>query len=251
MHFAPRLAFVTGFVILAVTAACGSDSTGPGDGDGGATPILARHFDSLYVQAKAQSTSDTMFKFRSVALSDLELPAAFGATPTNISVTTASGTETWKGFVFEEVLTDGGTPTDSGRLVLAYRDPDAHTLIVTAFLANGASTGASLVTNDTVVVHANANAGSVTLVSTGAECPAAPSGLTNPVIATANEATCLSATFTATLTLGFPATDGVDAALTQISFPTTTFSGVRFQDPFATTVTSRLSGIWQRAPFAQ
>lgn len=249
MHFAPRLAFVTGFVILAITAACGSDSTGPGDG--GTTPSLARHLDSLYVQAKAQSTTDTMFRFRSVALSDLELPTAFGATPTNISVTTASGSETWKGFVFEEVLTNGGTPTDSGRLVLAYRDADAHTLIVTAFLANGSSTGATLVTNDTVVVHANANAGSATLVSTGDACPAAPSGLTNPVIATANQATCLSATFTATLTLGFPATAGVDAALTQISFPATTFSGVRFQDPFATTVTSRLSGVWERAPRSQ
>jgi hypothetical protein len=245
MQFAPRLAFVAALAILAVTAACGSDSTGPGDGQ--TPPSLAVHFDSLYAQAKAQSTSDTMYKFRSVALSDLELPAAFGATPTNITVTTASGTETWKGFVFEEVLTNSGTPTDSGRLVLAYRDADAHTLIVTAFLANGTSAGATLVTNDTVVVKANANAGSATLVSTAAACPAAPSGLTNPVIATANQATCLSATFTATLTLGFPATDGVDAALTQISFPTTTFSGVRFQDPFATTVTSRLSGAWLRA----
>ena len=249
MQLASRLAFVAAVAILTVTAACGSDSTGPGDG--GTTPNLARHFDSLYVQAKAQSTSDTMFKFRSVALSDLELPAAFGATPTNITVTTASGTETWKGFVFEEVLTNNGTPSDSGRLVLAYRDADAHTLIVTAILANGTSAGASLVTNDTVVVHANANAGSVTLVSTGAACPAPPSGLTNPVIATANQATCLSATFTAALTLGFPATAGVDAALTQISFPTTTFAGVRFQDPFTATSTSRLSGAWQRALLAQ
>jgi hypothetical protein len=212
---------------------------------------LTLHFDSLYAQAKAQSASDTMFKFRSVALSDLELPSAFGATPTNITVTTASGTETWKGFVFEEVLTNSGAPADSGRLVLAYRDADAHTLIVTALLANGTSAGASLVTNDTVVVHANANAGSVKLVSTGAACPEAPAGLINPVIATANQATCLSATFTAALTLGFPATAGVDAALTQISFPATTIAGVRFQDPTTATSTSRLSGVWQSGPRAQ
>jgi hypothetical protein len=248
MHLASRFAFVAAIAIITATAACGSDSTGPLDG--GTPSSLAAHFDSLYSQSKAQSTTDTMFAFRSVALSDLELPAAFGATPTSVTVTTASGTETWKGFVFEEVLTDGGTPTDSGRLVLAYRDADAHTLIVTAILANGSSAGASLVTNDTVVVHANANAGSVTLVSTGDACPAAPSGLTNPVIATANQATCLSATFSAALTLGFPATPGVDAALTQISFPATTFSGVRFQDPFTTTTTSRLSGVWQRGPRA-
>lgn len=249
MHFAPRLAFVAAITIVAVTAACGSDSTGPGDG--GSPPSLARHFDSLYVQAKAQSTSDTMFHFRSVALSDLELPSAFGATPMNITVTTASGTETWKGFVFEEVLTNSGAPADSGRLVLAYRDADAHTLIVTAFLANGSSAGATLVSNDTVVVQANANAGSVTLLSTGAACPTAPSGLTNPVIATANQATCLSASFSATLTLGFPATAGVDAALTHIAFPATTFAGVRFQDPFTATSTSRLSHEWAGTPPAQ
>lgn len=248
MQLASRFAFVAALAIITATAACGSDNTGPLDGE--TPPSLAAHFDSLYSQAKAQSTTDTMFALRSVALSDLELPAAFGATPTSITVTTASGTETWQGFVFEEVRTNGGTPTDSGRFVLAYRDADAHTLIVTLFLANGSTAGASLVTNDTVVVHANANAGSVTLVSTGAACPAAPSGLVNPVIATASQATCLSATFSATLTLGFPATAGVDAALTQISFPATTFSGVRFQDPSASISTSRLSGAWNRSPLA-
>jgi hypothetical protein len=249
MRLAPRLAVVAAFVILAVAAACGSDSTGPVDGS--TPPSLAIHFDTLYTQAKAQSTTDTMYKLRAVALSDLELSAAFGATPTDLTVTTASGTETWKGFVYEEVRANGGTPTDSGRFVLAYRDADAHTLVVTAFAANGSSTGASLVTNDTIVVHANANAGSATLVSTGAACPAAPSELANPVIATANQATCLSATFSATLTVGFPATAGVDAALTHISFPATTFAGARFQDPSASITTSRLSGAWMLAPLAQ
>lgn len=37
-------------------------------------------------------------------------------------MTTAAGTESWKGFTFEEVHTDNGTPADSGRLFLAYRD---------------------------------------------------------------------------------------------------------------------------------
>ena len=60
MQFAPRLAFVAAVTIIAVTAACGGDSTGPGDG--GTRLRLSRAFDSLYVQAKAQSTSDTMFQ---------------------------------------------------------------------------------------------------------------------------------------------------------------------------------------------
>ena len=55
MPLASRLAFVTACVIIAVTAACGSDSTSPGDG-GTPPPNLTKHFDSLYVTAKAKST---------------------------------------------------------------------------------------------------------------------------------------------------------------------------------------------------
>lgn len=239
MHFAPRLTCAAGVIILAATAACGGDSTGPGNG-GGMTPSLARHFDSLYVTAKAQSASDTNYDFRAVALSDLELPAAFGATAANITVTTASGTETWKAMVFEEVLTNSGAPADSGRFILAYRDSDAHTLVVTVILADGSIAGGSLVANDTVVVQASAKAGLVTLTSTGAACNSPPSGLTNLVISTANQATCLSATFGASLNFTFPSKAGVDAALTHVSFPLTTFAGVRFQDPFANATVNRV-----------
>jgi hypothetical protein len=240
MQLVPRLALAAAVVILTATAACGGDSTGPGDG-GGTTPSLARHFDSLYVTAKAQSASDTNYKFRAVALSDLELPAAFGATATNITVTTASGTETWKGFVFEEVRTSGGTPTDSGRLVLAYRDGDAHTLVVTVILKDGSLAGASLMTQDTVVLQASAKSGAVTLTSTGDACPAPPSGLTNPVISTANQATCLLATLGAAFDFDFPAKTGVDAALTHISFALTSFDGVRLQDPVVNVTTGRVT----------
>ena len=136
MHFASRSALVACIAILTATAACGGDSTGPGT-----TSNLASHFDTLYVDAKALSASDANYDFRTVALSDLELPAAFGASPTTIAVTTATGTESWKGFVFEEVLTNNGTPADSGRFLLAYRDADAHTLVVTVLRANNSSAG--------------------------------------------------------------------------------------------------------------
>jgi hypothetical protein len=241
MQLAPRSALAAAIAILTTAAACGGDSTGPGG-----TTSLAVHFDSLYVSAKALSATDTSYNFRVVALSDLELPAAFGATPSNIVMTTATGTESWKGFAFEEVLTNSGTPADSGRLFLAYRDADAHTLIVTVLLANGSFGGASLMTNDTVVVQASSNAGSITQTAVGTSCPAPPSGLTNPVITTAAQATCLLATYEATLTLGFPATTGVDPALTHLTFPLTTFAGERFQDPFGASI-SRVSGMWLRA----
>jgi hypothetical protein len=242
MHIAPRSALAAAIVILSATAACGGDSTGPGS----TTTNLAVHFDSLYVTAKALSAANASYDFRTIALSDLELPAAFGGTPTNIAMTTATGTESWKGFVFEEVLTDNGVPADSGRLLLAYRDADVHTLVVTVLRADGSSEGASLMTNDTIIVQASSNAGSITQTAVGTSCPAPPAGLTNPVITTAAQATCLLATYSATLTLGFPATTGVDPALTHLSFPPTTFGGERFQDPFGAS-TSRVSSVWQRA----
>jgi hypothetical protein len=241
MQLAPRSALAAAIAILTTMAACGGGSTGPGT-----ATSRAGHFDSLYVAAKALGATDTNYNFRATALSDLELPAAFGGTPSNIAMTTASGTESWKGFAFEEVLTSNGTPSDSGRLFLAYRDADAHTLFVTVLLANGSSVGASLMTNDTVVVHASSNAGSITQTAVGSSCPAPPTGLTNPVIATASQSTCLLATYSATLTFTFPATTGVDPALTQLSFAPTTFAGERFQDPFGAS-TSRVSGVWERA----
>jgi hypothetical protein len=241
MQFAPRSAFAAAVVILATAAACGGDSTGPRG-----TTSLAAHFDSLYVAAKALGTTDTSYNFRVIALSDLELPAAFGATPSNIVMTTATGSESWKGFAFEEVLTSSGTPSDSGRFVLAYRDADAHTLLVTVQHADGSFQDAALMTNDTIVVLASSNAGSITQTAVGSSCPAPPSGLTNPVISTAAQATCLLATYSATLTLSFPATTGVDPALTHLSFSPTTFSGERFQDPFGASI-SRVASVWQRA----
>lgn len=241
MQFAPRSVLAATIAVLATTAACGSSSTSPK-----VTPILAAHFDTLYVAAKALSATDTNYNFRSIALSDLELPAAFGATPSSVAMTTASGTESWKGFVFEEVVTTSGTPSDSGRIFLAYRDADAHTLVVAVLLANNSFGGASLMSNDTVVVDASSSSGSITQTAVGASCPAPPTGLTNPVIATANQATCLLATYSAALTFDFPSTAGVDPALTHLSFTTTTFAGERFQDPFGMS-TSRVSSAWWQA----
>jgi hypothetical protein len=238
MQSAPRFALAAALVILTTSAACGGDSTAPVV----PTPNVAVHFDSLYVAAKALSTSDTNYDFRATALSDLELPAAFGAAPTTVAIATASGTESWKGFVFQEVMLNQGAPADSGRLLLAYRDADAHTLIVTVLLANGSFAGTSLMANDTIVVRASSTSGSITQTGTGASCATPPAGLTNPVITTASQATCLLATYSAALTASFPQTGGVDPALTQLSFPLTTFAGERFQDP-AGGLTARVSSI--------
>jgi hypothetical protein len=244
MQPAPRFALCAALVTLTtLMAACGGDSTGPPV----TTPSLAVHFDSLYVAAKALSASDTNYDFRATALSDLELPSAFGAVPATIPVTTATGAESWKGFIFEEVMLNNGAPADSGRFLLAYRDADAHTLVATVITANGALVGTSLLANDTVVVPASSASGTITQSDPGGGCATPPAALTNPVITTASQATCLLATYSATLSASFPETGGVDPALTQLSFPLTTFAGVRFQDPPGA-LTSRVSSLWSRAP---
>ncbi|HLB10782.1 MAG TPA: hypothetical protein VK617_14685 [Gemmatimonadaceae bacterium] len=227
MHLSTRLFFAA--AIVATIAACGGSSTGP-DGGGGHTPgTLAQHFDTLYQHAKASSVSDANFTFRAQALSNLELGAAFGAAPTTITVTTSSGTEQWKGFVFEE-LHDSSGVVDSATFIVAYRDSLVHTMVLSGFLANGTSLGSFLLANDTLGISSSSRTQSASLTSVGSSCPAPISGLVNPIIAAGETTTCTSAQFDAALALGFPATTGVDAALTAVSFPTTSIAGERFVD---------------------
>ncbi|MBA2685612.1 MAG: hypothetical protein H0U66_14080 [Gemmatimonadaceae bacterium] len=231
MRLSTRLLLAAAVAVIAATTACGSDSTGP-PGGGDHTPgTLAQHFDTLYARAKASSVSDTNYNERIQILSDLELAAAFGASPTSITVTTASGTESWNAFVFEEVRNIGGAATDSAYVIVAYRDSLVHTAIVTGVRANGTSLGASLITNDTLVVVASANSGVATLVSSGGACPAPIAGLVNPIIATGESATCVSAVIQAAHTSEFPARTGVPAAYMHFSFAARTFAGERFFDP--------------------
>ena len=230
MRSITRLTLAATVGILATTAACSSSTTAPPGGPPKAG-TLAQHFDTLYAQAKALSVSDTNYKFRAEALSNLELGAAFGAAPTAITVTTSSGTEQWKGFVVKEVKNVGGTASDSAILIFAYRDSLVHTMIEGGFLANGTPLTTSLLTNDTLRVHTSSVAGSASSTSVGSTCATPIAGLVNPIIAAAKAATCLSAVFNAAITLNFPATAGVDPALTVVSFPTTSFAGERFFDP--------------------
>jgi len=238
MSLSTRLALAAALGIVATTAACGGSSTGPGGGGGPKAGTLAQHFDTLYQHAKASSASDTNFNFRAEAISDLDLAAAFGAAPTNITVTTSTGTEQWKGFVFEE-LHDSSGVVDSATFIVAYRDSLVHTMVLSGFLGNGTSLGSYLLANDTLRIASISRTQSATLTSVGSACPTPIAGLVAPVIATAETTTCTSAQFDAALSLGFPATTGVDPALTSVSFPTTSIAGERFVD--ASTSGSRVA----------
>lgn len=225
MRFINRLSVAAALGVIATVGACSDSTTAP---PGPKAGTLAQHFDTLFAQAKALSTSDLNYVLRSVLLSDLELAAAFGASPTNVTVTTSVGTEQWKGFVIEETLNDTASSPDSAIFVFVYRDSMAHTGVLSGFHSNGTPLASVLLTNDTVAVNDNSHAGSFTLVSVGGSCATPIAGLVNPLIVTDESATCASALFGVTLTLGFPSTAGVDAALTSISFPTTSFAGERF-----------------------
>ena len=234
----PTRLFLAAIVgVLATAAACSDSSTSPPPPP---TPgTLAQHFDTLYQHAKASSVSDTNFKFRLQLLNDLELGAAFGAAPTTITVTTSAGAEEWKGFVVQEVASS----LDSVYFVIAYRDSLVHTGIIAGLSGGGASLGTILVTNDTLRVNASSGSSSASRVSVGAACPAPIAGLVNPIIATAQTTTCTSAVFHAAVTANFPATTGADAALTLVSFPTTTFAGERFLDPPTSGGQARLASL--------
>lgn len=231
MRLNTRLSLAAAFTVIATTAACGSDNNGPPTGPPATAGTLAQHFDTLFAQAKAASISDTNYNGRVEVLSDLELAAAFGAAPTAVTVTTSAGTESWKAFVFEEVRNTGGVASDSGYIIIAYRDSLVHTAILTGVRANGTSLGGRLLVSDTLVVVASANSGLASLVSTGSACATPIAGLVNPIIATGQSATCLTAVIQAAHSSTFPARAGVDPAYTQLSFATQTFAGERFFDP--------------------
>lgn len=228
MRHTTRLFVAAALGIFATTAACSDSTTGPPGGGGSTAGTLAQHFDTLYAHAKASSVNDTNFNFRVAALSELEVAAAFGAPPSAVTVTTSAGTEEWKGFVFSEVHNDSGAAPDSAIFIFAYRDSLVHTMILSGIAPNGSSLGGLLLTNDTLRVQASSTTGSASLTSVGSSCATPIAGLVNPLIVTDESAICLSAVFHATLTLGFPATTGVDPALTALSFPTTSFAGARF-----------------------
>jgi hypothetical protein len=78
-------------------AACGSSSTGP---SGPTAAQTAEHIDSIFAADLAGGTeSDSELAY---AIAEYIEPApAYGATQTSFTVTTASGAQTWQGFVIE------------------------------------------------------------------------------------------------------------------------------------------------------
>lgn len=227
MRAPARLALAASAALVALTAAC-SDSSGPGSTDTSAE--VAARFDSIYVDAFARSDSGSNAYSARVELSTLlEIPAALGASPATISVTTANGVEHWKGYEFVE-LARPGQPVDSEFVLLAYRESAAHTVVVVFFDSTGAGMGGGVITNDTLSVSPSNAHATTQLASVGAACRTPASSLLNPEFEMPFYSSCSLATFKTSLSLSFPATTGVDPALASLSFPTTVINGIRVVD---------------------
>jgi hypothetical protein len=223
MQFPSRVTVAASCVALLFTAAC-SDSTGPSTQ---LSASLAAHFDSLYVQADSLSRGGSFwYSVRAELLSALERPLAHGAVPTDLTVTTASGVEHWKGV---EMLRVGsiGTSLDSDYVVVAYRDPDAHTLLFGTFANDGSAEPALLVTNDTVGVFPDYTTGVTARTGLGGGCATPSVRLRNPLVTSLAGAQCSAATFTTSLTLSLLSIPGADSASVILSFSAASFSGIR------------------------
>lgn len=226
MRSPARLRIVASFFAISVAAACGSDSTGP---RALTAAQVAAHFDSIAIHATAQADTNPIYDNRSFLSTLIELPAALGAVPATVSVTTANGVERWQAYELLE-LNVPGAGNDSAFILLAFRDGDAHTALVADFDSAGAIQDAGLVTGDTIFVNPTDGSGTTSLTSTGTTCTTPSASLLNPALGTLAVSACTLATFHTSVSLTLPATGGMDAALANVSFTNATVNGVRAVD---------------------
>ena len=225
MHASARLHLAATFFVLAAAAAC-SDSTGP-------TPLtaaqVAAHFDTISVAATAKADTNGSYGTRAFLTSLIELPAALGATPATVSVTTANGSESWQAYELLDATAPGSTP-DSAYILLLFRDADAHTAVIADYDSTGTLQDAGLVTGDTILVNPNDGSGSTSLASTSSACTSISNSLTNPMLSTFSVSSCNLARFQTSLELALPTTTGLDAVLTSISFSNVGVNGARIRE---------------------
>jgi len=238
MFLTARLRVAASFVVITIAAACSGDSTAPSPAS------VAAHFDSLYVQAHDLGDSNSVYISRALLLSLFEMPPAFGASPSSISVTTASGVEHWNAFEFVGV---GSNATDSGYVVLAYRENAAHTMFVVQYDSTGSAVGGLMLTNDTLAVSISDGNGTTSLTSTGAACGTPSASLANPQIPEFEASSCALAKFLTSLSLTTQTSASIDPALASISISSRSINGIRLQDPAEAAVLRRVRAVLHSA----
>jgi hypothetical protein len=209
--------------IAATVAACSSSSsTGPKT----QTPAqLASHFDSIYSSLLAGGSDSDTEAAEFVAFF-VESPAAFGASPVSVPVTTGSGAETWSGYGF-----DYATASDSFFVAAIYPSTSLQNLFLVEW---DYTSGTLAMYADGFVNHfaafgpdsAATGAASVSTLGTGS-CSLQTGLAADSLISAAFAGnTCTPITFSASASVTFQAALGF-GSLTTVSFPATTFNGVR------------------------
>lgn len=212
-------------------SACSGD-TAPVSIPQSQTPqAAARHLDSLYLAAAAaDSTGD--FATREAVLTIAELAPAFGATPTQISVTTvahgdsAAGDSTihmWTGFEIMLVSTP-----DTNWFWVAYADSNVTNAIVVELHVGGPLSTATVLTNDTIGVTTMSVFGALGQTAVGSAC-APVTGLSNPGLANLAQGTCQLATFNSLMVGEFILPADVDPSFGKVVVQSTAWTGVIFQ----------------------
>jgi hypothetical protein len=237
-----RLNVAVSLLAISVAIAC-SDSTGPREPT---AAQVAAHFDSIAIDAQAQAETHSSYSTRNLISTLIELPAALGATPASVNVTTANGVESWKAYELL-ILPSDVSSSDSTFFLLMYRDADAHTAVLVTFDGSGAGNGGGIITGDTIAVDPSDAAATTSLTSVSTACSTPATSLVNPQLSSLAIGTCNRAKFTTTLNLTSPATTGMDAALTSLVFSASTVNGVRVIDQAAGASVQRVLGIVRAA----
>jgi hypothetical protein len=248
MRFTARSGLALSFAAAALTAAC-SDSSAPSSAN--QASVVAARFDSIYLDANTRSDSGrNAFETRALLASLIEIPAAFGAVPSSITVTTATGTEHWQGYEFLE-LTPPADTTDSAFVLLAFRESNAHSVLIAFFDSTGTIVNAGLITEDTISAMPGSGGGSSTLVSVGSDCTAPPTSLLNPQFDSPLASSCSLASFRTSTTLTFPSVSTIDPALASLTISSASVNGVRIVDPPDNATTRRVRSLLRASGFVK
>jgi hypothetical protein len=220
-----RGAIVAATALTVGLAAC-SSSTAPKPET---ASQLATHFDSIYASlVGADNGPDSTAAFDLAIL--IEDSPAYGSLDAPFTITTATGTQTWRGMTFEIAESNG----DSEFLTAVYNNRNLSQVIFveqnyTNNLQTEIDAGATTdlfhsVHEDSVVT------GSASLISTGAACQQ-QSGLAADAFFSEIFAggVCESAKFNISFSMTFPdSTAGALGPLTAVSATNATFNGPRF-----------------------
>ncbi len=217
MHKLFHHAGLAGAALLAVVG-CDS-STGPVHLT---ASDIARHFDSLMVQAESLHTNSG--DARAATLWRLELAPALGAEPVDVTVTTTTGPKQWQGFMWKSTADGFQFPGDSLLSLVVYSDY-AVTSAIFAQTDFGPEVTSlfGVLAADTVPASDYESGATLETVSLGGGC-GSTYGLSYPFSEFTSD--CQAGTFKGGVSFTLPITTGPLADYQTVTIATQQFNGV-------------------------